>query len=123
MKRRTFVASALSAAAAAWLPARYARASTPDTPAIGRTGKQLVLRGRDIDELRGSLRGQLLTASEEGYEQARRIWNGAFDRRPALIVRCAGASDVVQAVNFGRSQDLLIAVRGGGHSLSGVPRA
>lgn len=119
MKRRTFVASALSAAAAAWLPARYARASTPDTPAIGRTGKQLVLRGRDIDELRGSLRGQLLTASEEGYEQARRIWNGAFDRRPALIVRCAGASDVVQAVNFGRSQDLLIAVRGGGHSLSG----
>jgi FAD/FMN-containing dehydrogenase len=119
MKRRTFVSSAVSAGAMALLPARHLLASTADTPAIGRTGKQLVLRGRDIDELRGSLRGQLLTASEEGYEQARRVWNGAFDRRPALIVRCAGASDVVQAVNFGRTQDLLIAVRAGGHSLSG----
>jgi FAD/FMN-containing dehydrogenase len=119
MKRRTFVSSAISAGAVALLPARQVLASTADTPAIGRTGKQLVLRGRDIDELRGSLRGQLLTAGEEGYEQARRIWNGAFDRRPALIVRCAGAADVVQAVNFGRTQDLLIAVRAGGHSLSG----
>jgi FAD/FMN-containing dehydrogenase len=119
MKRRTFVSSAISAGAIALLPARRLLASTADTPAIGRTGKQLVLRARDIDELRGSLRGRLLTAGEEGYEQARRIWNGAFDRRPALIVRCAVASDVVQAVNFGRAQDLLIAVRAGGHSLSG----
>ena len=119
MKRRSFVASAISVGATALLPARRSFASTADTPAIGRTGKQLVLRGRDIDELRGSLRGRLLTAGEEGYEQARRIWNGAFDRRPALIVRCAGAAEVVQAVNFGRAQDLLIAVRAGGHSLSG----
>jgi FAD/FMN-containing dehydrogenase len=119
MKRRTFVHSAVAAGAAALLPTRRSLAATADTPAIGRTGKQLVLRGRDIDELRGTLRGQLLTAGEEGYEQARRIWNGAFDRRPALIVRCAGAADVVQAVNFGRTQDLLVAVRGGGHSLSG----
>jgi FAD/FMN-containing dehydrogenase len=119
MKRRTFVSSAISAGAMALLPARPSLASTADTPAISRTGKELVLRGRDIDELRGTLRGPLLTASEEGYEQARRIWNGAFDRRPALIVRCAGASDVVQAVNFARTQDLLVAVRGGGHSLSG----
>jgi FAD/FMN-containing dehydrogenase len=120
MKRRAFVSTAISAAAAALLPARPLFASaTADTPAIGRTGKQLVLRGRDIDQLRFTLRGPLLTASEEGYEQARRVWNGAFDRRPALIVQCAGAADVVQAVNFGRTQDLLIAVRGGGHSLSG----
>jgi hypothetical protein len=119
MKRRTFVTTAISAGAAALLPARRLLAATQDTPAIGRTGRQLVLRGRDIDDLRSRLRGLLLTAGEEGYEQARRIWNGAFDRRPALIARCAGAADVVQAVNFGRAQDLLIAVRGGGHSLSG----
>lgn len=118
MRRRTFVASAISAAAAL-LAARRSVGSTADTPAIGRTGRQLVLRGRDIDELRGAFRGQVLTASEEGYEQARRIWNGAFDRRPAIIARCTGAADVMQAVNFGRAQDLLIAVRGGGHSLSG----
>jgi hypothetical protein len=124
MKRRTFVSSSISAGfisagTLSLLPARRLLASTTDTPAIGRTGKQLVLRASDIDDLRASVRGQLLTASDEGYEQARRVWNGAFDRRPALIVRCAGASDVVQAVNFGRSQDLLIAVRAGGHSLSG----
>ncbi len=119
MRRRTFVTSVLSAGAATLLPARRSLAATADTPAIGRTGRQLVLGGRDIDELRGAIRGQLLTAGEEGYEQARRIWNGAFDRRPALIVRCAGASDVVQAVNFGRDHDVLIAVRAGGHSLSG----
>jgi FAD/FMN-containing dehydrogenase len=119
MKRRTFVSSAFAAASSMLLPAPRSGAATADTPAIGRTGKQLVLRGADIDELRAGLRGQLLTAGEEGYEQARRIWNGAFDRRPALIVRCAGSADVVQAVNFGRNQDLLIAVRAGGHSLSG----
>lgn len=119
MKRRTFVSSALSAAATVWLPARLVRAATADTPAIGRTGKEIVVRGRDIGDLRARVRGQVLTAGEEGYEQARRIWNGAFDRRPALIVRCAGAADVVQAVNFGRTQDLLVAVRAGGHSLSG----
>ena len=119
MKRRTFVSSAIYAGAAALLPARRSFASTPDTPAVSRTGKQIVIRGRDIDELRGGVRGQVLTADQEGYEQARRIWNGTFDRRPALIVRCAGAADVVQAVNFGRTQDLLLAVRAGGHSLSG----
>ena len=119
MKRRTFVSSAISAAATVLIPARHALASSADIPALGRTGRQLVLRGRDIDELRATLRGQLLTAADEGYEQARHIWNGAFDRKPAIIVRCAGPSDVMQSVNFGRTQDLLIAVRAGGHSLSG----
>jgi FAD/FMN-containing dehydrogenase len=119
MKRRTFVTSALSAGALTLIPARQSFASTADIPAIGRTGRPLVLRGRDVDDLRASLRGALLASTDEGYEQARHIWNGAFDRHPALIVRCAGPSDVVQAVNFGRAQDLLIAVRAGGHSLSG----
>jgi FAD/FMN-containing dehydrogenase len=119
MKRRNFVASGIGAVSSLLLPARRLLAATADVPAIGRTGKQLVLRGSDLDDLRAGLRGQLLTAADEGYEQARHIWNGAFDRRPALIVRCAGAADVVRAVNFGRTQDLLVAVRGGGHSLSG----
>jgi hypothetical protein len=52
----------------------------------------------DIGELRGHFRGALLRPGEEGYEEARRIWNGAIDRRPALIARCAGADDVVEAV-------------------------
>jgi FAD/FMN-containing dehydrogenase len=80
--------------------------------------------GRVVDaaayrELRAAFRGALLRPGEEGYEEARRVWNGAIDRRPALIARCAGADDVVQAVRFARERDLLVSVRGGGHSIAG----
>src|SRR5687767_14086920 len=69
--------------------------------------------------LRPRFRGALLRPREEGYEEARRVWNGAIDRRPALIARCAGADDVVQAVRFAREHDLPISVRGGGHAVAG----
>lgn len=72
-----------------------------------------------VEALEQDLRGTILLPTAEGYDQARRIWNGMIDRRPAVIVRCAGASDVVSAVNFGREHDLLIAVRGGGHNVAG----
>jgi FAD/FMN-containing dehydrogenase len=74
----------------------------------------------DTTELRTRFRGALLAPGEEGYDEARRVWNGAIDRRPALIARCAGADDVVEAVRFGRERDLLISVRGGGHAVSGL---
>jgi FAD/FMN-containing dehydrogenase len=60
-----------------------------------------------------------LTASDPDYDQARRIWNKMIDRRPALIARCSGAADVARAVAFARERDLLVAVRGGGHSFPG----
>jgi FAD/FMN-containing dehydrogenase len=66
------------------------------------------------------LRGELLLPSSAGYDAARRLWNGAVDRRPACIVRCAGAADVVAAVRFAREHDLEIAVRGGGHNVAGT---
>jgi len=124
MKRRSFCGSALATVAAVSLPYSrlFAAADEPvagDVPAMSVTGKQLVLPRSDLNDLRASLRGQLLLAGDEGYEKARRVWNGSFDRRPALIVRCAGAADVVQAVNFGRTHELIISVRGGGHSISG----
>jgi hypothetical protein len=72
-----------------------------------------------IDELRTRFRGALLQPGEEGYDEARRIWNGAIDRRPALIARCAGADDVVEAVRFARERDLALSVRGGGHAVAG----
>jgi FAD/FMN-containing dehydrogenase len=72
-----------------------------------------------LEKLRGRFRGALLRPGEEGYDEARRIWNGAIDRRPALIARCAGADDVVEAVRFARERDLLVSVRGGGHSIAG----
>ena len=71
------------------------------------------------DELKAGLRGQLLSPGDEGYDRARKLWNGMFDRRPALIARCAGAADVIRAVSFARDNRLAVAVRGGGHSFPG----
>src|SRR4051812_15707273 len=79
-----------------------------------------VLGEATVQELRETVRGQVLTPGEDGFAEAAKIWNGAHDaRRPALIVRCAGAVDVVAAVGFARSNDLPIAVRGGAHSVAG----
>jgi FAD/FMN-containing dehydrogenase len=72
-----------------------------------------------IAELAQSLRGELIRPTDPGYDDARAIWNGAHDRHPALIVRCAGVADVMRAVEFARSEELLVAVRGGGHSIPG----
>jgi hypothetical protein len=72
-----------------------------------------------FEGLRARFRGALIRPGEEGYDDARRIWNGAIDRRPALIARCAGADDVVEAVRFARERDLRGSVRGGGHSIAG----
>src|SRR5687767_6639031 len=72
-----------------------------------------------IAELKAGLRGRLLSPGDDGYDDARRTWNGMFDRRPALIARCAGVADVRRAVNFGRDHRLPLAVRGGGHSFPG----
>jgi hypothetical protein len=72
-----------------------------------------------IEELRTRFRGALLQPGEEGYDEARRVWNGEIDRRPALIARCAGADDVVEAIRFARERDLPVSVRGGGHSVAG----
>ena len=65
------------------------------------------------------LHGELIGPGDEGYEHARRVWNGMIDKYPALIARCADVSDVVTAIRFARRQDLPVAVRGGGHSFSG----
>lgn len=74
----------------------------------------------DTTELRPQFRGALLRPDEEGYDEARRVWNGAIDRKPGLVARCAGADDVVTAVRFARRHDLEVSVRGGGHSIGGL---
>jgi FAD/FMN-containing dehydrogenase len=72
-----------------------------------------------LDAFRASLRGELLTPGDPGYDQARTIWNAMIDKRPGLIARCRGASDVMRAVSFAREHNLLLAVRGGGHNIAG----
>ncbi|MER5463257.1 FAD-binding oxidoreductase [Streptomyces sp. NPDC002668] len=78
-----------------------------------------VLGDATIGELEAGLRGEVVRPGDAGYDDARAIWNAAHDRRPALVVRCAGTADVMRAVEFARSQDLLVAVRGGAHSIAG----
>jgi FAD/FMN-containing dehydrogenase len=72
-----------------------------------------------VESLRAAFRGQLLVPGATGYDAARRVDNALIDRRPALIARCAGVSDVLAAVRLGRERDLLVAVRGGGHNVAG----
>jgi len=72
-----------------------------------------------LDDLRASLRGELITSADPAYDEARKLWNGMIDKRPTAIARCAGTADVISAVKFARSNDLAISVRGGGHSVAG----
>ena len=63
---------------------------------------------------------ELIEPGDALYEEARKVWNGAIDRRPALIARCATPGEVAAALQLGRERDLPIAVRGGGHSIGGL---
>jgi FAD/FMN-containing dehydrogenase len=72
-----------------------------------------------IEEFSAGLRGDLLRPGDDGYDDARTIYNAMIDNRPALIARCAGVADIIGAVNFARTNDLLVSVLGGGHNVSG----
>jgi hypothetical protein len=80
--------------------------------------ERTVLAGA-VDELTPRFDGLLLQPGDDGYDEARKVWNGMFDRRPALVARCRSVDDVVAAVNFAREAGLEVAVRGGGHSAVG----
>ena len=82
-------------------------------------GATSTLSSEAIDGLRGQLRGVLCLPGEPGYEQARTVWNAMIDKKPALIVRAAGVSDVMHAVSFAREHGARLAVRGGGHNIAG----
>jgi FAD/FMN-containing dehydrogenase len=108
MLRRSFCLSALSSlAAAVAVRPRLAVAAGS------------ALRPADVEDLRANFAGRLLLPEQPGYDSARKVWNGAFDRKPALIARCSNANDVIRAVTFARDRQLLVAVRGGGHSFPG----
>jgi FAD/FMN-containing dehydrogenase len=102
-----------------WADAAKPAAIPAQVNAMGLTGKPVTLAAAEIKELRAALHGTLLLAADDGYDTARRIWDPSFDHHPALIVRCASAQDVVQAVNFARMHRLRTGVRAGGHSVAG----
>ena len=73
----------------------------------------------DISQLGQRIRGALVIPDDPGYDQARRVWNGMVDKRPAAVIYCVDSEDVITAVNFARSRNMLVAVRGGGHNVGG----
>jgi len=82
-------------------------------------GGEIAIPDDLVEQLRNSLRGQLVAPGEPAYDEARTIWNAMIDRRPALVARCLTASDVATAVRFARENSLLTSVRGGGHNIAG----
>lgn len=76
------------------------------------------LEETSIKEFKDTLRGELIRPGDEAYDGARQLHNVLIDRRPGLIVRCAGVADVMSAVNFARRNSLIVAVRGGGHNVT-----
>jgi len=78
------------------------------------------MNDQEISTLHQSLRGRLIGRNDADYDDARALYNGMIDKRPLLIARCVDVADVITAVNFGRDQGLLIAIRGGGHNGPGL---
>jgi FAD/FMN-containing dehydrogenase len=82
-------------------------------------GSTKVLENEDLDGFAAGLRGDLLDPRSQGYDDARSLWNGMIDRRPGLIVECAGAADVIRSVKFAADNGLLVSVLGAGHNIAG----
>ncbi len=125
MNRRQFCRSAVAAGVAAtFLPGcgkQESAATRADTSiaAISIEGAEIELQKAAINEFSESLSGPLMLSGHPQYDEARTIWNGMHDKRPALIARCLSSADVSNAVAFARDNQLLTAVRGGGHSWPG----
>jgi FAD/FMN-containing dehydrogenase len=127
MKRREFCRNALAAGVSAALPTGSALAATEaalkevvsDTQAVTSSGGETSIERAAVREFKDSLRGELLMPGNAGYDNARAVWNAMINKHPALIARCEGAADVARCLDFARERDLLVAVRGGGHSISG----
>lgn len=124
--RRQFFGLGAASAAAIWpatLIIAQSSVSGRQIPAridaLRLSGEGMAIEGAAVRELAESLQGDLLLNGDWGYDGARRLWNGMHDRYPAIIVRPASTSDVVKAVDFARERELLLAVKGGGHSWPG----
>ena len=79
-----------------------------------------MLNEETVKKFKANLRGELIQPDDEGYDSARKVYNAMIDRRPRLIARCADVADVIAAVNFGRQNNMLVAIRSGGHNAGGL---
>jgi len=90
-----------------------------DTTILTFNGDKKTLSEEQVTAFGSSLRGPLVKPGEDGYDEARTVWNAMIDRKPALVVRCAGTGDVIQAVKFAAEHSLRLAVKGAGHNIAG----
>ncbi len=90
-----------------------------DLQVVTSTGTDTLLPEQAVEGFSARLRGRLVLPGDDGYDEARTVHNAMIDKRPGMIVRCAGTADVIDSVNFAREHGLLVAVRGGGHSIAG----
>jgi hypothetical protein len=90
-----------------------------EIPIRSLSGEAVVFDNQTLDDFRARVRGQVISPSDSTYDEAREIWNAMINRRPGLIVRCAGTADVLQVVRFARRHQLLTSVRGAGHNIAG----
>ena len=129
MDRRAFIRSSLSAAVAASIPNAHALAAsllhTPtsvpsDIDALTSDGAEVTLPQAAVQELSDSLKGPLLLPGSQAYDQARTLFNPAYDKRPAIVVQPSGSADVQNAVDFAHDNSLLLAVKCGGHAAAGT---
>ncbi|MHA2109793.1 MAG: FAD-binding oxidoreductase, partial [Candidatus Hodarchaeales archaeon] len=81
--------------------------------------EEVFLNENDLEKLKSLIQGDVLLPTDTEYDSARRIWNGMIDKCPAMIVRCTGPADVIDAVKFARKHNILVSVRGGGHNVAG----
>lgn len=127
MNRRKFCRQALAAGTAMSTPflaswansAANASNSKTAIQAVSLNGSGIQLDRSEVTEFGKAMSGSVLMPSHPAYDHTRRIWNGMHDKRPALIARCQNVQDIVHSVNFARDQNLLLSIRGGGHSWPG----
>jgi FAD/FMN-containing dehydrogenase len=91
-----------------------------DLQARTRTGADTTLKEETIAKFKESFRGSIVQPTDPNYDEARSIYNAMIGRHPALIAYCADVADVIAGVNFGRENDLLVAIRSGGHNGPGL---
>jgi FAD/FMN-containing dehydrogenase len=82
--------------------------------------KNIMLNETSIQEFRATLRGCIIEPQDQGYDDARKVYNAMISKRPRMIVRCVDVADVIQSVNFARENNILLSIRGGGHNAGGL---
>lgn len=125
MQRRKFVNSVIAAGMSAMLPGcnqsnpATGRLAPSTIAAVKGNGEEVSIESAAVSELAGELNGTLYLPTDDGYDSVRRVWNGMIDKKPAIVAQCASVSDLQNCVTFARDRELLLAVKGGGHSYPG----